>query len=483
MKAKFFVIAIALIAVLFAAAAPSKAASVTPVYVPGNPTCTELGYTYGVRWNYPEDSRGGTYPLGTGTVTWSTDGTYVDWSSTFGVDAVIVKGGPNANLYAYSPESFGDNSLASPINPNTREPYGLSHVDFCFDYEVEVTKTAVTSFTRTWDWTIDKVGDQTSLTLSPGQTFLVNYAVTVDATYTDSDWAVAGAITIYNPDPTYAAMVTSVTDVISDFGAVDVNCGVLLPYAIPAGSSLTCSYATDLPDAASRVNTATVETTGLVGGGSGSANVVFSAPTTEIDECIMVEDDQYGSLGTVCGGSVPQTFFYTLWVGPYDTCGIYEYVNVASFEANDSGASGSDSWTVSVYVPCGGCTLTPGYWKTHSSYGPAPYDSTWALLPYGADTSFFLSGNTYYKTLWTSSSGGNAYYILARAYIAAQLNILNGAASVPQVDTAMSWATSFFNTYSPTDNLSRTVRNNAIYYAGLLDQYNNGLIGPGHCDE
>jgi hypothetical protein len=33
-----------------------------------------------------------------------------------------------------------------------------------------------------WSWTIDKEGDQTALTLSPGQSFSVNYTVELDAT-------------------------------------------------------------------------------------------------------------------------------------------------------------------------------------------------------------------------------------------------------------------------------------------------------------
>ena len=35
-----------------------------------------------------------------GIITWTTDGTYVNWSSTVPVRiAVIVKGGPNASVY------------------------------------------------------------------------------------------------------------------------------------------------------------------------------------------------------------------------------------------------------------------------------------------------------------------------------------------------------------------------------------------------
>jgi hypothetical protein len=98
------------------------------------------------------------------------------------------------------------------------------------------------------------------------------------------------------------------------------------------------------------------------------------------------------------------------------------------------------------------------------------------------DTPFFLSGKTYNEVLWTAPQG-NAYYILAHAYIAAVLNILNGADPAP-ASTAIWWAqNSFFNTYGPTSTLSRTLRNQAIANATILDNYNNGYIGPGHCSE
>ncbi len=483
MNTKRFTIFALLFALLFVAL-PAQASGVTPIFVEGNPSCLSLGYTHGTKWN-PDQA--GTYPLGNGSLTWNTDGYYVNWSSTFGVDAVIVKGGPNANVYVYDPpaESFGESGLASPLNENTPDPldpYGLSHVEFCYDYEVGVTKTAVTSYTRTWDWTIDKVADQTELTLSTGQQFLVNYDVTVDATSTDSDWAVAGAITITNPDPDYAATITAVEDVLSISGAVPVDCGVSFPYNLASNGQLVCTYALDLPGAINQVNTATVTTTGWVGGGSDSADVSFGAPSTVTDECIDVTDDLYGFLGTVCATDAPMTFSYSMNIGPYAICGEYQVVNVADFVTNDTGTTGSDSWTVDVTVPCGcGCTLTQGYWKTHSSFGPAPYDDTWALI--GETTPFYLSGNSYYQVLWTPPSGGNAYYILAQQFIAAELNGLNGASTTPAVNQALSWAEAFFLTYTPTSKLPKDVRSLALSYAAVLDSYNNGLIGPGHCDE
>jgi len=84
--------------------------------------------------------------------------------------------------------------------------------------------------------------------------------------------------------------------------------------------------------------------------------------------------------------------------------------------------------------------------------------------------------------LWTSPQG-SAYYILAHAYIAAQLNILNGASTTPAVDSAMAAAHVFFSSYTPNSLLTKPIRNSVIALATTLDNYNNGLIGPGHCTE
>ena len=134
----------------------------------------------------------------------------------------------------------------------------------------------------------------------------------------------------------------------------------------------------------------------------------------------------------------------------------------------------------------GGCTHTPGYWKTHSEFGPAPYDDTWAQLSNGASTTFYLSGKTYYQVLWTSPAG-NAYYQLSFQYIAAGLNQLNGASVPAEVLAAYNSATTLFNTYTPA-NIAPLKGNNPtraqfINLAGILGDYNSGITGPGHCDD
>ncbi len=468
----------------------SSAASVTPTFVSGNPTCQDLGYEAGFKPNSPSEANPvGTHTLpdGVNTVTISIDGSGVDWTSTLGMDAVIVKGGPNANVYAYDPpaESFGDTNLVTPTNSQNNQPYGLSHLVFCYDYEVQVSKTAVTTFNRDWDWTIDKSCDKTALTLAMGESFNVNCSVGVDADSTDSNWAVSGNITVFNPAPV-SATITSVTDAISGFGSVSVNCPVSLPYSLAAHASLVCSYSTGLPDAVDRTNTATVTTTGSVEGGSGQASVTFgSVPAVETDECTTVDDDQYGSLGQVCAADAPKTFNYVQVVGPYVECGDHQFINTATFTTNDSETTGSDSWTVNVTVPCIlGCTLTQGYWKTHSDRGPAPYDDNWALLPGGMaeDTAFFSSGQTWYQVFWTAPKG-NPYYVLAHQYMAAQLNKLNGASTTPTVNATLASAAAFFSSHTPSSNLSKTEKAQLTNWAGILASYNEGQTGPGHCSE
>src|SRR5207244_3282385 len=99
--------------------------------------------------------------------------------------------------------------------------------------------------------------------------------------------------------------------------------------------------------------------------------------------------------------------------------------------------------TVNVHCAPTGCTLTQGYWKTHSAQGPAPFDANWNNVPnvypgapsgLAENTPFYFSGQTWFQNFWTPPAGGNAYYILSHQYMAAVLNILNGASSTSAVN-------------------------------------------------
>ncbi len=91
--------------------------------------------------------------------------------------------------------------------------------------------------------------------------------------------------------------------------------------------------------------------------------------------------------------------------------------------------------------------------------------------------------------MWTSVSG-NAYYNLAKQYIAAKLNGLNGAYMPPKVSTAFSSATNLFQLYTPEyvatlkGKNGNDLRAQFINLAGILGAFNEGLTNPaGHCSE
>jgi hypothetical protein len=184
------------------------------------------------------------------------------------------------------------------------------------------------------------------------------------------------------------------------------------------------------------------------------------------------------------------TFTYSrdITAGSCDSFDVINKVDVV--DGNPAIPFATDTNTLHVIVHCaGGCTLTQGYWKTHSSYGPASKpDATWNLLPggLGPNTVFFLSGATWYQVFWTAPAG-NAYYNLADQYMAARLNVLDGASAPSSVTNAIATATTLFQTYTPAQIAvlkgSDALRKQFVDLAGVLGSYNEGLIGPGHCDE
>jgi hypothetical protein len=143
------------------------------------------------------------------------------------------------------------------------------------------------------------------------------------------------------------------------------------------------------------------------------------------------------------------------------------------------------TWEVDVNLICDqGCTYTQGYWKTHSEFGPAPFDETWAMLPNGASTLFYNSGKTWYVVFHTpipSPAGPKRYYQLAHQFMAAKLNHLAGANS-SAVSGILDWCETKFAAW-PSASVPGEDREDAFAYATTLDQYNNGIIGPGHCDD
>lgn len=369
-------------------------------------------------------------------------------------------------------------------------------------HALNVSKDAQTSLDRTYTWTIDKSADQSELTLAVGQTFFpVNYSVKVDATSVDSDHAVSGTITVSNPAP-ISATVNSVSDVISKPDAADiaanVDCGEdSFPRTIAAGGTLQCSYNAALPDDSQRTNTATATlqnnnydsagnaTAAGTTGFTGNAGVSFAnANVNHVDESIEVSDSLQGPLGTVNAtvDTLPKEFTYQRAIGPYATTGDRTVDNTASFTTNDTGTTGSDSWSILVHVPANGCTLTIGYWKNHAGLGPQD-NVLGQYLPISLGSLSVTSEAQAVQILNFNGDASNGINKLYAQLLAAKLNIANGADG-SAVASTISAADSFLATRTPASwsSLTRTQKNQVLSWAQTLDNYNNGIIGPGHCD-
>jgi hypothetical protein len=111
--------------------APS-ANGVQPIWLGGNPRIDD--YCPSCDWYTQKIDPvvDGTY--GPFTIDWydTDNGPLFDWTSTSFIYAVLVKGGPNANLYEYSPGGeTNDNGLHAPVNLKNGKYFGLSHISYC----------------------------------------------------------------------------------------------------------------------------------------------------------------------------------------------------------------------------------------------------------------------------------------------------------------------------------------------------------------
>jgi len=422
-------------------------------------------------------------------------GVYFDWSTVtptyaISMDAVLVRSGPSldlsapVNLYLYDPELDEDTGLHAPINPETRTPYPIGSITFCDGITLMPTETGgIGEYIETLRWGLEAiVATQTGgLVLSPGQVFSVDYTVDLWVeSAVKSDFAASGDIVIENPTET-DAIVESVVNTVGGIVS-EVECEApSFPYILPPDGELLCFYRTALPDDSTRISLTEVIMSGDVGNGFGAAVVDFaSAEVFPVGDCVELQGVVAGAVVTYCGEASPISQPFTRVVGPYseEECGAHEVTHTISFVTTDDSDWGSASWVVSIDVPCEtGCTLTPGYWKTHSIYGPAPYDDTWNLVD--EDSPFFDTGHSWFEVLWIPSKG-TTFYKLAHAYGAAYLNGLNGADQSDVLDAAESLLRQYDEAMS---QIKGQVRREFVSVAQELDDYNNGLIGPGSCSE
>lgn len=138
-----------------------------------------------------------------------------------------------------------------------------------------------------------------------------------------------------------------------------------------------------------------------------------------------------------------------------------------------------------------GCTYGKGFWKNHAGMGPQE-DLVTDLLPLrlgneGGEHSLNIdSALVAYNILGQHAYGepSNGITKLYAHLLTAKLNIANGASDA-DIAEVVAAADSFLaeHDWSGWEDLSPEDRNMVNGWKDTLESYNEGEIGPGHCDE
>lgn len=369
-------------------------------------------------------------------------------------------------------------------------------------WPLEVSKTAVTRYTRDWSWTVSKTAnDAGSVTIARGAQAPVCYTVSAAATSRDSGWSVSGTITVHNPAP-IAASAGSVSDSIP---SAVLSCSGSAPYSIAAGGDLVCTYNASLNGPNGGTNTATAA---LTNGSafSGSAAYAFGDPTTVLHAAATLADggiaitnaDSTGALGwtiaqtpasMICAAPGCSFTFCATVTNTSAACDLTATSkNTATLTTDIGTMSTSASTSLDTGACPGGCTLTIGYWKTHAGFTGRNADRVTPYLPKllgsgGGKTVTVTTASQALALLSMSGDASNGVNKLYAQELAAKLNIAHGF-SPAAVASTLTASDAFLALDNSGDwsSLNKTQKNNVNQWMTSLDSYNNGLIGPGHCN-
>jgi len=249
-----------------------------------------------------------------------------------------------------------------------------------------VIKDATPGYDRTYTWGIAKSVVGSTLVEQSGGNATFNYQVIVTNTGNSvSNVKVTGTISVFNPNA--ASMTATITHALDLNGgtACSVTGGVNATLATgPNSFAYTCDLGTTLPASSvtfSNVATATWsdQSVGALTLSAGSADwtvgglAFTTAAQTEIDTQVSVSDLFNGGASTLIGTLVgsgtstvtvtesPKTFTYSRSIAVLAGC--HAYPNVATFIANNTGATGSSNASVTLCGPTRTGALTQGFWK------------------------------------------------------------------------------------------------------------------------
>lgn len=206
-----------------------------------------------------------------------------------------------------------------------------------------------------------------------------------------------------------------------------------------------------------------------------------SFPWTAPGQC-QYKDEFHGSPASSHSVEIPLSSFPGAMCGESEIF-IQAHAKLSCAQGQESAYGGSFKGKIVDMLDCFeepeeevACTLTQGYWKNH------PED--WS------QTTLDLGGAAYSHAdamaILQAPSEGDASLILAHQLIAAKLNILVGGVSDESIAAALGDADAWLAANADGDgSLPFGVSPDsaeASALASILDSFNNGLIGPGHCN-
>jgi hypothetical protein len=151
--------------------------------------------------------------------------------------------------------------------------------------------------------------------------------------------------------------------------------------------------------------------------------------------------------------------------------GVRYYYAAFANDENGQPASGLSVTSDGTTTESVNCTFTLGFWKTHPSAWPV--------------NSLMLGNVNYTKaellTILGTSVGGNGLVSLAHQLIAAKVNIANGADPTAAAATIAAADAQIGNLVVPPVGSGYIHPSQTSTKTQSLDDYNNGISGPGHC--
>lgn len=215
----------------------------------------------------------------------------------------------------------------------------------------------------------------------------------------------------------------------------------------------------------------------------GSRESVTYTPFLEV--CYMYG----GELVCVTTDAIADAYIFELL--PDLNYGFWDWLVTGRYNEGDGEKQALIRFEIESEPPEFGCSLTIGFWKTHAGFGPQD-DMVTALLPIwlgdpGGDKSLFVDNAGMAVDLLSQDVYGvpsNGITKLYAQFLGVKLNVANGA-SETDVASFITKADAFLadNDWTDWDDLKVNMINKVSTWHDKFDDYNNGLIGPGHCDD